>query len=141
MIKSFKIEMDATDYTFNIVTDDQSDYFQILNQLNSLVQWAPAQPIETHMVPAYELLVTENENVPIYNFYTRDKYTDFSCPVCGEKFIIEPAECEHICELPCDCGHTYQLQVSAGMYDEATGIFEFNAPAHEIEEESEDETI
>lgn len=129
MIKSFKIEMDATDYTFKIVTNDQSDYFQILNQLNSLMTEELEQlkqPVETHMIPAYELLVTENDNVPIYNFYTRDKYTDFHCPVCGEKFIIEPAECEHICELPCDCGHVYQLQVSAGTYDETTGIFALN---------------
>ena len=128
MIKSFKIEMNATDYTFKIVTDDQSDYFQILNQLNSLIREEAEQYVETYRVPAYELLVTENDNVPIANFYcyTRDKYTDFHCPVCGEKFIIEPAECEHICELPCDCGHVYQLQVSAGTYDETTGIFALN---------------
>ena len=141
MIKSFKIEMDATDYTFKIVTDDQSDYFQILNQLNSLMTVEPEQPIEPHMIPAYELLVTENDNVPIYNFYTSDKYTDFSCPVCGEKFIIEPAACEPNFELHCDCGHTYGLQISAGMYDETTGGFEFNEPAFEVEEDNDNETL
>ena len=144
MIKSFKIEMDATEYTFKIVTDDQSDYFQILNQLNYLMTEELEQlkqPVETYPTPAYELLVTENDNIPIYNFYTMDKYTDFTCPACGEKFIIEPAACEHVCELPCECGHTYGLQVSAGMYNEATGIFRFTEPAPETEEENEDETI